>query len=357
MAGKYIITAIALFVTYSYAQIACNRSSYGVPSPDSTIFPTTSSLSNLEEVELEKYFKVGLEECNIKLDFFRTKSPDLFRKEVSWSAEKLFHDVGIMLWPFGPTNCSLHSRCWFGVLFCGRVKENELKYAYEKSVSEAKPLTDAKVLRPMIDKFNLPNYTGWTLRSIHIHTIINGSEVVVPRTRIVSAMPDGSKAGREVVVGEYVLTIPGTYHVDSRVQAFYPGTLYDFDKAQRTKGLDLLHMIAYGTVKKHIIQPSNIWNTLAPDTRLRVKASAGEVCEGDTSHQHQQPTQALPFCTNGNHPGRWITIPPFMLEICRATGYMRKIAPLSVSVHDLEAQSRFQRQYLQEVSTDIVLTT
>jgi hypothetical protein len=337
--------------------MACDRSTYAVPSPES-VLPTFSSLEALhvDESEFSDFFARGLHECNSKLNNLRGKPQDVFAKEISMSAAVIFQKTGLLFWPFGPVTCLLHSKCWFGVLSCGQVNETQLQNEYLKSIKLAKPGSKQRdyvgkwvhysdyAPHPIIDKSSIPEYLGWSLRSFHVHTIINGSEVVVPRTQLVS-VTDSNDTKREVLVNEYVLTIPGTYHVDSRVQAFYPGILYGFNKAQRAQGLDMQHMVAFGTVRHN--GPNPKFDFLKPDTRLRVVASFDGECDEHRRHD------SLPYCTNGNHPGRWINLPREMLETCKATYFIGRLDRLSGSQLDQRKQELFQatlqRMYVGEV--------
>jgi hypothetical protein len=332
-AEKYLSTLLVVFIASVFAIDASDRSTFGVPSPQSAL-PDRAHVHDLldNESEFREYYTRALLACNSKLDIVR-KNPR--SKDISEAAADLFHKIGILPWGFGPDTCSLYTKCWFGILTCGQVKELEILAQYNSSASKLLP---SDTIRYPVTLENVPEYLGWSLRALHVHTIINGTETVTPQTRLVS-FNSGSMS--EALVGNYVLTIPGTYYIDSRVQAFYPGSLHAFSKTQRTKCMDLQHLIVFGTIQNR--KPPHGVNILTPDTRHIIKAEAGPDRDG-----RRGDSDPLPHCTNGNHPGRWINIPAVMLQTCQATGL------ISVVSHIPQAQyptrlAEIKRKYHDEV--------
>lgn len=335
-AKKYLLILLIVFVASTSAVDYSNRSTFGVPSPLSAL-PIRAKMHDLlaNESEFHEYYTRALQACNSKLDIVRKQSPNLISKEISLAAADLFQKLGILLWGFGPDTCSLFRKCWFGVLTCGQVQELQIQVQYNSSISK---LPASLAIQYPVTLENVPEYLGWSLRALHVHTIINGTETLTPRTHVVSFITkkkggNGIGSMSEALVGTYVLTIPGTYYIDSRIHAFYPGSLHAFNMTQRAKCMDLQHLIVFGTIQNR--NPPSGMNILTPDTRRVIKAEAGSDSDG------QHDSTPLPYCTNGNHPGRWINIPPVVLQTCKT--------PRHTNTRSRVSETAIARKYYYEV--------
>ena len=151
----------------------------------------------------------------------------------------------------------------------------------------------------------LTRYLNWSLSALLLHIRINGREIVSPKvSRLVTKLSSGRKI--EVFVGQYVLTVPGTYAMEVRPLSIYPGYLYDFSQKQKKEGFDLVPFIPLLFFAK-----AKSRDDIAPSISDVIEANyAGENCEDIIRNS------PLPFCVGGAHPGRWINIPESVVSNC-----------------------------------------
>jgi hypothetical protein len=239
----------------------------------------------------------------------------------------LFCSVGLRI-------CPTHSKCWFGLLSCGHVKESNLVNNYvdsnnkrlqQKSAMLQEKPSPYNEHQPPVFMESIPSFLGWSIRALVAQSRVNGREVVVPSMKLLSTRlspsphssasspsPSSDKRAEiearvvEVMIGEYVLTIPGSVQIETRLLSLYPGRLFNFSSLERYEGLDLLHHTRLADTNLLHIGPGDI----APVTSMHVNSSyAGHACFPSSSSSSSAAKKPLPYCKGGANPGRWIRLP------------------------------------------------
>jgi hypothetical protein len=235
-------------------------------------------------------YRRGLKDCQI---FHNSSS----LKPISF--ESSFQDYNISLFVFNPKQkCSIGSTCWFGVLSCGSINFTKIHIDYNTQVFIPPPTTGFyknNMESHSISSVSIvPPFRGWSVRSLHLQVIISGSETTSPFARFVPS--------DNVLIYEYKLVIPGQYHFTIIPREFYSGVLYHYTSTQKIHGLDTLASKFIPAINTTYSSPRYDTNKHEP---LRRK--------------HTLPA-LLPYCSNGNHAGRYITIPneKEALQICGA---------------------------------------
>jgi hypothetical protein len=315
-----------------------NRSAFGFPSPDSVLPALNSILGmGLDGTRVLAFYNSGLAECNNRLTHLGNENNREFL--LTHSAQEVFEQLGIIFSSFGPGDCEMDADCWSGLLTCGTFNEASFKVSYYNHS------------RYKSDDTILPMYMGWSLRAFHMNMIVKGREILLPPLQLVSlTVPaaDGSSIGAspvEVLIGKYVLTVPGNYSVESRVQSLYPGALFNFSAEEKSQGLDLQHVQSFGRTGHRPLRDKI--STAEVQMPLRVHVSAAARRNRDAPSQLPE----LPFCTDGNHRGRWLLIPDTdsVLRLCGSCAYISTIAKLSRTRADVIKEESMTQSYLSVV--------
>lgn len=221
--------------------------------------------------EIMKYYKEGKAECEAfirdpkKLQeylnyttapyYSTTDSIPTTGQRNCRGVKTLYTLTGMIVWPFGPyQSCPTYSQCWFGLLTCGNFQSEEvynitskemrswLSHTRQKSSSSSfKPQNDSKksskndVTPHFLPKsLTIPSDHDltWTIRSLLFHIRIIGTEIVSPDLRYFTLPSQPFKPPEDVIIAQYVLTIPDTnYQLEVRHYEFYPSLLYSWSSS------------------------------------------------------------------------------------------------------------------------------
>ena len=275
----------------------------------------------------------------------------------------LYDTTGLIVWPFGPIGeCETYSRCWFGLLTCGEFKHDQFQSTFEWK-----------------DRV----FSGWSMKSLHVDMSVSGPEIVAPRVRHTTVPrvdhSQGSKGEASVLVADYLLTVNGEYSIDLGLMGLYPQVLYSSDRNSNSKR----HLLDRKIKSKTMSQPkgkagkvekksgnghkklqeklkSNLKfkqeKDIVDDSSLELlrsvflggcerRPSGRTFCVPECQKQSQvygspfvmkakyvdpiarcpstarREPKPLPLCTGGNHRGRYLKIPPALLQHCNGTEY------------------------------------
>ena len=288
----------------------------------------------------------------------------------------LFYRVtGLLVWPFGPWEyCPTHSQCWFGLLTCGQFNYSTLHGLYSNAhfeeerrkiikaftenttTSRGVPIpTESGQLPhfPNISDFPLtplPPFKGWSLHALHVYTRVVGIETVVPRLYSMHLYPtsDVSSSAHKttnshhrqptsILIGKYTLTIPGKYSLQIKLQGLYPGMLYDWSLPRIQEGRQAMHSIFLGGSEPRCQAYANCGPFTLPECEEAAHVGPQSFLPVTSTYSHNrcrnnvwlQPAaasplsrSALPYCSSGNHPGRWIRLPESITAKCGAQQFV-----------------------------------
>jgi hypothetical protein len=296
----------------------CNPAKYSQRSPQSVFPPSYLEEPQLDDIQ--QWFKIGLNECQVHYEKQRKQyaiaklGPPLSldaphdRNELCRGNEMVYQTTGLLVWPFGPiSNCPTYSECWFGLLSCGEFNSNGLQ-----NLMKAGP---KQVGKENLEAF--PEFKGWTIRSLEANIRIAGPEILVPQSRHLS-WTNASFGSVEALIYRYTLTIPGKYSIEMRLQSIYPGLLYAWSASARSRGAETYHSIFLGGCEGRCPPYQNCgpYNIPACDQKSFVIGSPFALEAQDASSACSLPKSPLPFCSSGNHTGRWLRVPDHILTIC-----------------------------------------
>ena len=287
----------------------------GRRAPDN-VFPQKANNSWLQipKAELEKWYKIGELECKAYLesakaelssghaDFF-TDPNKIPMKTQCRGRNTVLDYAGVVLWPFGPyRECPTYSQCWFGILSCGKPKNEEIK-------SSAIPKIEA-AMKTFRVPGEIPAFTKWSVRAVSLLVRVIGAEIVVPDVRYVTL---GNK--EDVLVGQYVLTrAAADTKLEIRLFELYPSVLFDWSTA---------HIEQYGMHNHGSLFLGGSEGRCRPWTQCRTPnnccgcdeksflvntPAAITVTDGLSRCPANTRTQPLPLCPvrDSTQPGRWI---------------------------------------------------
>jgi hypothetical protein len=345
-----IIVSSAKSAPSSFPLSSCHEDSHsyaGIASPDSAIPPSSNSHpGNEPRVYFTKHFEEGKQEC---LDTLQNSS------KLKPIQRQFLSQYGVLFIPFGPiSTCSLHSKCWFGMLSCGEFKFNEFLQEYQQEIQRNRPHGVHMEPSPYLPNRSIPKFLGWSLQSLHLQFRIIGPEILFPE---VVFLPLSG-----IIFCSYTLTLPGSYRIEIIPREFYPGILFNYTKQEMVEGY---HLLGYKPLLTSIVPEI---------TSYPMKASLGNNnCEKKNNNnikpkhgQHATLPTPLPFCWNGNHTGRYLTIPKESLRICGGQEYLaiiksldrkhlphdtlastieRKFIAMDHTTHDQQLREYFIHQY------------
>lgn len=176
-----------------------------------------------------------------------------------------------------------------------------------------------------------PAFNGWTISSLHIDTRLVGHETVVPKMQYTTfPMATNRPVERvEVLISEYILTVPGTYHLEMRLQGLYLGKMFNWTPKHIEEGALALQSIFLGGCEPRCPPNFNCgpFNLPVCDAKSFVINSpfiVNSSYHGKHAYACHKNVKKLPYCTNGNHPGRWLEIPKSVLDTCQVETFMKE---------------------------------
>jgi hypothetical protein len=177
----------------------------------------------------------------------------------------------------------------------------------------------------------IPSFKDWTISSLHIDTRLVGYETVVPKTQY-TTLPsvDGRDHGAEVLISEYILTIPGEYKLEMRLQGLYLGKMFQWTPRHVEEGAEALQSIFLGGCENRCPPNVNCGPFNLPECDKKSFVVNSPFVVNSTyygTHAMEcldKQEQKLPYCTGGNHPGRWLEIPKEVLDTCQVEKYMKE---------------------------------
>jgi hypothetical protein len=302
-------------------------SNYGVSTPNYAIAPA----ANMREIKkligdhnLTRYYEEGRQRCAKTIEN-PTKLIPIERQ--------FFRQFGIIFVSFGPmTSCSIHSQCWFGVLSCGsgEFKSNALIPEYGSEIRKRRFRGIHMESSPYLPDQPIPKFLGWSMQSLHFQFRVVGSEIIFPQVLYLRS--------KNILFCSFTLTLPGSYRIEMIPREFYPGVLFNYTKNEMVEGY---HLLGY---KALLTTPAPQIISFPMEISLKKNN-----CQFNKklSNQHLELPTPLPFCLNGNHTGRYLTIPIESLHICRAEKFISMIKPLQRQhpPHDILA-SAIEREFI-----------
>lgn len=189
------------------------------------------------ETDIAKWYEIGKAECNAFLisnsSSMGTNFPPTYMisKDIPPGGQTkcrgkdmLFALTGVIVWPFGPMeNCPTYSKCWFGLLTCGTPKKEALSEMGRKNIENA--------LKRVKPNTPLPLVSDWSIKALSIHLRLIGLEIIAPDQRLFSVASGSSKEHNDVIIAQYVITIPyDEYKLEMRLAELYPSALYQWSR-------------------------------------------------------------------------------------------------------------------------------
>jgi hypothetical protein len=296
----------------------------GVASPDHILPPVAKEVDSRSLKNISGYFKTGKLRCLELL-----KNPD----GISSIQRDFLNQSGVLFVEFGPiSECTTFSKCWFGMLSCGQMKSQSFLQEYEYELEHFR-FRDRLEESPYLPFRGRPAFMGWSMQSLNIQFRIVGPEVLFPEI-VYSPV-------NNILLCFYTLTIPGSYRIQIIPREFYPGILFNYTMKEKIEGYDLVGAKALDPKVKAVIISRKMKSTPVfcdHTTKQRSKTTP------ELSHNLPTP---LPFCSQGNHLGRYLRIPAESLKICGA----HKIIPLMERLqkgnlpHE-RLSARLEREYI-----------
>ena len=224
------------------------QSACDVHSPRNRSFVGTNYMGSLPDMaspgwlyasdaDIAKWYEIGLAECNAFLisNFSSMGTnfppPYMVSKDIPSGGQNkcrgkdmLFALTGVIVWPFGPMeSCPTYSKCWMGLLTCGSPKKEVLTELGRNPI--------LAVLHSVKPKAALPPMGDWSIKSLSIHLRVIGLEIIAPEQRLVSVASGNSKQTDDVIIAQYIITIPyDNYKLEIRHAEFYPSRLYKWSE-------------------------------------------------------------------------------------------------------------------------------
>jgi hypothetical protein len=302
--------------------LQCNVS--GVPSPQ-FILPIPKVLTGRSLKNIPGYLKAGKLKCE-----------KLLNSTTITSVQRDFLRLyGILFVEFGPlSECPTFSKCWFGILSCGNMKLHPFLEEYTNDLKNHQPVQYNLEWSASLPFRRLPTFLGWSMQSLNIQFRIVGPETLFPEVVYVP--------GRNILLCSYTLTIPGSYRIEIIPREFYPGVLFNYTMKEKIEGYDLLGQ-----------KPQLLYRKTHVVTSLPMQSSP-LFCDPTTKQLRHTPSilsphlpTPLPYCSKGNHPGRYLRIPVESLEICGAVKLLNQMSTIRKdNLEDNLLSTRLEWEYL-----------
>lgn len=302
----------------------------------------------------------------------------------SCRGNRLFYaTTGLLVWPFGPLmECETHSRCWFGLLTCGFFKREEFQSTFDigprggifrgwsmKALHVDISVSGPEVVAPRVRHTRLPAATNSGDRGTSVllvdymltvngeYTIHAGLEGLYPGmlsdvTKFNQAEESGrrflarssgrkksSAARREQAVASShrgsvsSAKNSNTIRINKTVEKINSKLKFKRERELAdSRSLQLLRSVYLGGCEQR--KGSAFLCVKACQEQARVvggpfhmRASyidpAGRV---GCTQPHKVPSyQPLPYCTRGNHRGRYLRLPAALLEHCGGNAFSARI--------------------------------
>ena len=203
------------------------------------------------ESDIMDWYKKGQAECEAFLSSnasslganypppYQEKSEIKYDEQTKCRGRDMLYSLtGALVWPFGPyENCSTYTRCWFGLLTCGKPKMDSLASLGRTTILES--------LHQSQPQAEVPPMSSWSIRALVIHLRIVGLEIIVPEQRFMSLATGTPGPNTDVIIAQYVITLPyKNYKLEMRHVELYPSALYQWS----TKDIDLHGMETPGNI-------------------------------------------------------------------------------------------------------------
>jgi hypothetical protein len=243
---------------------------------------------------------------------------------------------GVLFIQFGPQTCSTFSRCWFGMLSCGEMKHQSFLQEYHEDLKKNRSTGGGGEYSPPLPSREIPHFLRWSMQSLNFQFRVVGPEILFPEV-IYDPLEN-------LLLCFYTLTIPGSYQIQIVPREFYPGVLFNYTEQEKIEGY---HLLVYKSLL-FTVKPEIIFHplTTSHDT---ISTS------GNKSLPFFPSTlpPLLPFCSNGNHQGRYLTIPRESLKICGTDKLFvrRVVLERDSSKHDV-LMTTLERNYIASNHTD-----
>ena len=152
-----------------------------------------------------------------------------------------------------------------------------------------------------------------------------GYETLVPKMQYSVLQSQNKTSAPEVMIGSYMLTVPGPYKMEMRLQGFYPGKLFKLSTNEISHGLQAKSSVFLGGCEprcRPFVPCDTPFNLPQCDVESFIPKSPFSLHSPYRTNSCEEQRGPLPYCTRGNHPGRWLEIPASVLATCNTTGYM-----------------------------------
>ena len=232
----YLITGVVVLVcvlalpaiSHSVPLGDCMREVPNDPSPQSVLPMYDNDLNNhqpsLQSIKQE--YDKGMSRCLRELDVYeyavhreiRSTQYDTVLGEKCRGHDTLHQLTGMLLMPFGPTECELHSHCWLGVLSCGTPQDNKIKMGEQAGNNYSGELIVHVCMNSHL--IGVLIWLGWSVGSLHFQIVVQGAEIVVPTQRLVTHYSAHSVHNMDAIIGTYAMSIPGLYSVEMRLHGW-----------------------------------------------------------------------------------------------------------------------------------------
>jgi hypothetical protein len=315
-----------LFLLVSLSDIVVTGKMYdlkcdvkGVASPEH-ILPMKQKENSKSLRNLTEYLKIGNLECLKHLNGSSSSHTS--------TQQDFLNRYGIFFLHFGPiSHCQTFSKCWFGMLSCGKMKSESFLKEYDEILNQPRSKGG---MQPSLDLpfRDMPKFLGWSMESLNIQFRVAGPEVLFPEVVYSPA--------KNILLCFYTLTIPGSYRIDIAPREFYPGKLFKYTKMEKIEGYDLLgYQSLAQRPRPPVLSVPMISTPLFCDQTKRQRSRTTPILPRNL------PTP-LPYCSKGNHPGRYLTIPPESLQICEVSDFAERDRNYIASNHvNHERQLRY----------------
>jgi hypothetical protein len=299
------MTVLLLFLMVSLSDLVVNGQMYDLQcdvkgvAPSEHILPMEQEVNTKSFINLTEYLKIGNLKCLEHLHG-SSSSPTSTQRD-------FLNRYGIFFLHFGPiSHCSTFSKCWFGMLSCGEMKNESFLEEYNRILNQPRSKGG---MQPSLDLpfRDMPEFLGWSMQSLEIQFRVAGPEVLFPEVVYFPA--------KNILLCFYTLTIPGSYRIDIAPREFYPGKLFKYTNVEKIEGYDLLgyHSLVRGPRPVVLSLPMTSTPLFCDQTNMQQSLTT-------ITLPRNLPTP-LPYCSKGNHPGRFLTIPTDSLRICGVSNF------------------------------------
>jgi hypothetical protein len=301
--------------------------------------PSPNHLSLPSQKEIQHYYQIGKAEC---LSHIKHSHDELLKHPIqphyllNWSVytprpycrgtPMLYQLTRQFPWNFGPKNCSTYESCWMGVLTCS-LEGVQISYPLDLAwKTETENAMKSIINTTRLTSHRLTNlvYQGWSIKSLRIQMRLIGFETIALEQQMMTILDEKANIKTEVILGMYTLTLPGLYKFEAKLLDMNPMKLYQWTSDEKKHGYDMLFPIYLGGTEarckpyqgcKYEKTCCGCWE-LAAIPGMRTLLTIADSFGSCHSHFSSSFQTSLPFCSRGNHSGRWLQIPSFVEKHC-----------------------------------------